>query len=1181
MLSFKSMHFSVTMVVQEAESVTDLSRLQRFINERNLPYVIGSPTAADGNCYLNALKQNFEFFEAQGIIDQSPRSINEMRRDVVKFMLDNEEFFIGKCENGVYKPGPLDRESFNRLIQDQSREGAYTDDAGWFILWSCKLYNVELEIVQTNIQTPVITSGIGGPIVTINKADGGDEKLVFHMGLIKISDSDNEVGHYQFIRKTSESVASWQSTSIVSPIKIQRSRLVRNYLKSPSPKKRRNEGHCSFCQVHIQSAQELEVHLSQSASCREGYLHSLKVKDLDAFLVSLSPCYFCKFSKDQIKLAVHLRKKTECFDKYCGKFGVQSISEIVKNIERLKRKIRESRSRASRRIETQIRKEKLEERAVQLTMTDLINQFKQKTSLTNVRHCINCHSNLTDSRAAELKRGQEDVPPVLFERVHCRRFQKYFACGRCKELSFKDKDCQIVPNIRLRRIQINNGGVIFVPPSSHEGDDTADAIEYGSQMEKVFFPCNVQALNMYPENQTIKKCSVSPSLIYKIGPVSEEVVSAMYENQLQKYHQAKKGDKFSGVIKDNARKLLSSAERVVLDHVIVGSDTWVKIEARNKIHKIEQFGSIFCNFSISVPVSTDIKASCAIQNGFVVTLDHKVGGNGEYEIVYRIHNHKADVDCCSEICQTEPLEDFLQHQTNKSFNDFDVIQNHLTTYVSNAVLKMNTLVRVFLKNTSSDLHSEDYTVDLEFQQDGFINIRGYIWPTSLEELNVNFSTYPSKPIVPELKKKLLNYVNSILTSSTDPVTLQSQFDLSKSDSIKVSDLANSHQFHHCKDSNCSRCASPALPSLQTIFIETPSPDCLLNVETAKSFNKMILSYLKLTSQADVYSTSSSDWLMKLFESVVLDTHKISEDILRIKTQIATFDFIIDERLIEMETNFNNPLMAAYHYSISCGEVSSSFGCVIQRQNLKDCYTKIYNISLLKAFNAPMVFDMMNGYNAEIEKPSNYMEVEDVELFSSHNLLNLSEAVTMFDREIPRSSSSTTIEYANTVKERKIYFKKVSHEESDITYKDEHGCLYERAQSNIDRYLDRRNGLIVTLMEFVQYYDYCGSEQSRQLMKIFNKNPEADIHSSEIKCAHNNEEFLPEFIVTHSNDVLKMRSKRKVVSYPRYEDDPDKLNFAKVLLFYPLTGETIDDADISALVQEVDLNGNNVIVRNER
>ena len=122
--------------------------------------------------------------------------------------------------------------------------------------------------------------------------------------------------------------------------------------------------------------------------------------------------------------------------------------------------------------------------------------------------------------------------------------------------------------------------------------------------------------------------------------------------------------------------------------------------------------------------------------------------------------------------------------------------------------------------------------------------------------------------------------------------------------------------------------------------------------------------------------------MKLFESVVLDTHKISDDILRIKTQNATFDFIIDERFLEMETNFNNQLMAAYHYSISCGEVSSSFGCVIQRQNLKDCYTKIYNISLLKAFNAPMVFNIMNGYNAEIEKPSNYMEVEDCLLYTS-------------------------------------------------------------------------------------------------------------------------------------------------------------------------------------------------------
>ena len=76
-------------------------------------------------------------------------------------------------------------------------------------------------------------------------------------------------------------------------------------------------------------------------------------------------------------------------------------------------------------------------------------------------------------------------------------------------------------------------------------------------------------------------------------------------------------------------------------------------------------------------------------------------------------------------------------------------------------------------------------------------------------------------------------------------------------------------------------------------------------------------------------------------------------------------------------------------------------------------------------------------------------------------------------------------------------------------------------------------------------------------------------------------FLTHPVVTHAKDVLKMRSKKKVVSYPRYEDNPDKLNFAKVLLFYPLTGETIDDADISALAQEVDLNGDNVIARNER
>ena len=1163
-------------------SVTDLSILQRFIDERHLPYAIGPSTTADGNCFLHAMLQNFQHFKSLGHIEKVPEDVNVMRQEIINFMVENKSFFIGKCgEDGVLQPGPLDEDSFRSLIEDQRKPGAYTDLDGWFVLWSCKYFGVQLQILQTNMQGPVIESGMAGPIVTINRANEGEKKLIFHMGLIKIEGS--EVGHYQFItQKSSETsgglprVERQHSSSLVSPIKLKRSRIVKSYLKSPSPKKLPTDGgHCLFCPTNIASAEQLDVHLSQSAPCRRDYLQCLKTKDLDSYLISLSPCFFCKFvsSVHQFRITTHLRKNsTNCFEKYCRKFGVETLSEIVKEIEKLKRKLRDHRSRARRRIETERRREKLEDKAVKQTMTDLVNQFRQNTSLTNTRHCCNCHANMPDSRAEELK----IVPPAVADKLDCRRFQKFFVCNRCKDQELGDREFTINPNIMLRRTQMCES-TVFVPSCRYvEEQGTEEQLPEEYSMEKVFFPCNVQSINLFPNKKIAPRYIEAPSIMYKVGPLSEEAVSVMFENELHKYIQAaKKGDKFSGVIKDDR---LTSTERVIMDHVIIGSDKWKISEARDKIFKKEQFGSIICSFSISVPVSIDIRASCLIQNGHVITLNYIEEANGDFDISYRIHDHKTEEDCNTESCQTELLPDFLQ--TTDEYSESNVIKNHLSTYVSNTVLRMNNFVRVFLKSKASDLYSEDFSVELKFEQNGLIKIEGYIWPKFLEDLNVNFSTYPHKSIEPELKEKCLNYADSVLTASTDPTTLKNQFNLSESESLKVASLAKANQFHLCRDKDCTKCISPSMPSLLTLFVETPSPDCLLNVETAKLFNKMILVYLKSTSEAEIQSTSSADWLENLFKNIVLETQEILEDVYRIKTiQNGTFDFMKDERFKELSSKFTNQLLAAFHYSISCGEVASSFGCVIQRKNLVDCYTRTYNISILKAFRGPMVFNIVNGHNEiEIEEQSvDNVESADVELLASHNLINLSEAVTLFDRQLSRSSNSTVVEYANTSLDRKMYFRKVS-EESDHTYKDEHGGLFERAPSNIDRYLHRRNGESVTLMEFLSYYDFSGVEESRQLMKIF-RQPESNINPSEIKCAHN-AEYLPEFIVTKLDDVMKLRSRRKVIVYPRYADNPGKLEISKVLLFYPMFGDTDEDV-IKKMAKEVDESGANIIDRNER
>ena len=1143
----------------------NLSVLSQVISDRGLPFVIGDTTQADGNCFPRSIHQNFMFYHKSGRIgaDKVPTSYMKIREDVVNYMVLNKESYVGSIE----QPGPLSEESFCALIQNIRRDGSYTDLDGYFVEACAKHYNFELHILQTNVDGPIIESGIGGPLIIINKSSV--EKMKFYVGFLNNPQDPDGVGHYQFIYKSSPCHANHPHSPLQSPIKLKRSRLVSSYIKSPSPKKKFKGHHCFYCQTVLHSPNELEIHLKDSDKCLQNYQISCKTKDIMAILVASNSCFFCKFTNNVYRISVHLNKNPSCFSKYCRKFHVTTSDQVLRELEKFKRKLHASRSRAKRKLENdRSNKAKKQEKEAKMTKTDCINQYRRETALTNVRHCVICSANMSESRAEEVRK--EDLPPELENKMELRRFERFFICLQCKDL--KKRPGEIVSKIEMNKFT-SGEKTLYIPKMQDEEDSNTSQGPANIQQlstDLVAFPSTVEALK-YVDHKNFKSRSAAVNSIYKVGPIDEQIISIMYENEAFKYHRAQRfGQRFTGVISKPDERLLSSTERVVMDYFIVGSDSWRDIEKRNKVHRLEQFGSIVCSLSIDMPVTCNsLIASSIIQSGTTLTVNFVEGGDGVFETVYLVHNHRANTSC-GDSCLTLTLGEFLQQ--NEQVNTETVQKNHLSCFVSSVQQKLNSFIRNFVKCKVSDFFSEDFSFELEFNASGEISIVGNLWLKELEDLNIEFAKYPGSPISSETVNKSIKLIEEIVTTSSSSSLLKEKFNISMSEGEKLATIAESHQFHHCSDTVCPKCQKPELPSLVTIFVEAPSPDYLLNVETSEEFNKIVLDELTSSSAEIIASLSSEEWLTGTFDALISDPETINDELFRFKIRGKVFDFMIDQRLKDLNIQFSNPVMAVYHYSISCGDISSAFRCVFRRVALKDSYTQPYNIGLLKAFNSRVVIKISNGYEdkkeSHISAPMNTDCVAD-EIASSHNIISTAEAISLFDKQLARSVNSTSVEFVNAVQERKSHFQKVS-EISDSTFKDERtGDLFEKLPSNIDRYLDRKNGIPLTLAEFVCHYEYCGKEESRQLIKLLSK-PDVDIKASEIRCADSEGEHLPEFIVTKSNDVMKLRTAKKVLAYPRYDDNPSKLEFTKCILFVPITDPIIDEQTISRLLESSDL-----------
>ena len=944
----------------------------------------------------------------------------------------------------------------------------------------------------------------------------------------------------------------------MSPVKLSRSRIIKNYLLSPSPKKRFKDTNCQFCQVETKNAEDLETHLNNSDLCLQSYYRNFKVKCLQTIILSQFDCLFCDVKKT--KFSVHLKKSPRCQSKYFIRFKVNCIKDLMQILENFRRKLRNSRTKASRRLETERRKSKAESASVK-TKAAILNDFLRETTFFNVKTCFMCKSNVVNAEEV----STEDLGDAREEEeVHLsRRFQTYWRCGNCKNGIKPDSTTKF----QMRKLHEDDKTILAPVQLFMDQDQSSSApLSTGGTAITCMYPTVLDALNVI-DTAGVKPRSNDTAVMYRLNPDILKVVSLGYENEIFKYKRAKYfSDRYHGVLKDDGTsKCLASADKVANDHVIVGSNSYHKIEDNLIKHRFEQFGPVCYSFEVLLEYGDDVKANCLLLNGLVVTATYIGSPSSELVLVYYIHNHYSDKDC-SDDCRKETLQSYLD---KSDLTEENMKSKYIATYLTSVQTKMQSFVKNFLKESDCELYSEEFSLKLVFEKTGSVKIQGYCWPKQLQDLNVEIAKYPECEVDAEIKAKSIKFIDSTVSNSSNAQCLQSRFGFSTLESTSLVNLVKKYQYHHCEDSECDKCNNPRLPALETDFAVCPEPRFFSNIEPSRKFRKFVKIRLKSLTETELHTISTEEWLQYLFESVQILDDSASQ--LTLKFNDEEFSLKKDVRLAGLLSKYQTSF-AFYHYCLTCVNVNLSFGVVLVTKCLADCYNEAFNVSVLKAFKAPMELTPVNGYvrSTQISTKQGQIFDHDSESFSeglkmTHKEISLAEAFSLLDKNLLRTSNSTSSEYINAFVERKMFFKKVpSENERTFTVEGLKG-FYERQSSNIDKFLDRVNGLKITLFEFVSNYDFVGNEESRQILKLLNKT-NAEIKDSDLVSAFNCKTFLPEMILTNKEGVFKLRKIKKVLAYPKFEPEDFTRNaaYAKVIMFYPVTKDPTSDGEIQSL-----------------
>ena len=926
---------------------------------------------------------------------------------------------------------------------------------------------------------------------------------------------------------------------------------------------------CKFCHLNVDGP-GLEHHFEISKKCALLYMRFLKVPTLDLVNIRLFSCLCCK-EKRRLFLKKHLLRNQECLQYYRIKYGVNDIDEIIAAVEKVKRKTHPCRSASARARSYKNRKE---EEFRTKTSVSSVNEYRDKVAFGNYRICVVCSSNFREHEARAVQEDEDIFETLKLSSCDAkafRRFGTFFICNGCSEETEGEQGANSEVRIRLGECVINDT-VSFFPVKEIIQEEMDE--EVNMNKIKVLFP---RCLESVREN-TVKISKSNHAEIrklYQTSKVERTTISNIYYNELHKYKQAEEaGSLFTATIQNRETKSLINVEKMVNCSRITGSDEWFEMHAKRMKDRQDQSGLIHVTVEIKLPpTSSDVIATCLIQNGIPVTLKKTSLCNGELINEYMVHTSHNNQEDCPDNCVQKNLDEYM---VNYQF-DHDIGNKYVGTYVSSCHQKLKSFCKSILEAPDSGFYTENYKLFLVFDINGIGSIVGSFWPEKFNAINAEVALNYGEV---QNKEELIKIVNKNVCCTGNPNLIQSNLGMSEEEAKVLSGIIIEHQLQFREDDN--NFSVIGMPSLETIFIETCSK---FNLESSKHFVQIMKVKLNRLDLLEKKRKKTTSFLNDVWEKC---TGNISNDFKTIEIEVEDdklVKFEIDERLTNFIDKYtDSPFTATYHYALSCCGNQDQSTMVLERLWIIDCFIVPFNPMFLKVA-PPIQVQVVNStdmFQSLFLRDRSFVisdEKFESRALLSHRFVSLQEAVSLSDSSIKRVGASCKEEFIDAKAKRKVFFKKIR----NVVNENENFKIlgsndqFKLLESNISRHFNRSNiDDRILLAETAVWFDFLGEERSREVSETYKT---LEIPLSEVESVYGSK--LPQFIICKNRDVLKIRKRKKILILPKCWSNYEVM-YQKCLLFLPIKTEYELHENLREMYGEMNNEGTETIVRmNER
>ena len=908
--------------------------------------------------------------------------------------------------------------------------------------------------------------------------------------------------------------------------------LVQNLSSSGLKRRIKKNNHCRFCNEN-KSRLNLEEHLLESVICGALYMRENMVRSIDAVLVKIFACLNCPMLRNTY-LKPHLQKESSCLQYYRNKFNLNSVIEICQKIKKLKKQGQESRQSVARKLEYKNTK-------LPKTVTESLNEYKRSIALANFRLCCICLGHYLQNFTSEIKvedpkftNLELDINPQM------KRMNMFFMCNFCNSSKQKIDEKLVQPFLKFVTV---NGIRIYYPKESYDNSSIEDneipALSY------VMFPKKVG------KSIRIQRHQIN---IYKCEKLRNRHLSTIYNNQLFKYYIALLyAERFEGEINPISKKSIQSLRPIVDYSEIRHSDVWYMNKMNGIESRFEAYGPSAISFKLDIPINNKESICTAILiQGTVLTVEYHGNENHNMTTKYFIHNHNVEKKC-DESCSKEEVtdEDCIGQQLRTKY---------ISIFISTISQKMNGIVKYIINNEHCNLSAKEFYVGVLFPDNKKACIEGILWTKECDKFNEFRSKQSLKKNI-DLGNEYLKYIENTISTTTTIEELRRYYSENEADKIIKKIKENQINITTYDETEIP------LPSLFSLFSRRPTDFAFNNLFQSRLLNSFLRNMINELSNDSKCKMTTIDWLDDIKNnSHIRNIMHGNKGIISISLSELDIEFIMDDTLNKMISEYDDTLIAIYHYSISCR--SRDYEIILKRLSLIECFTTPYNLDLFRATNEKVEVTPIHSFAQWNLLHQNLTESKiDIEnsplshLLDTHTLMSVPELIAIADPKKIREIVSNKCEYVNTQMKKKLTFKKTNQHSKDTFNNSENKEeAYVKLSSNVIRHANRLNGEELLLAETCMWYDALSRKDAAEVHRTFEKNLE-NIPISDIESIYG-EFYMPTYILCKYEQVLKIRSTKKVLHIIKYAKDSDEHKYSEISLYYPLLPGT--DVDLNRL-----------------